>query len=1744
MCGTYSAHSTRYMPKNDIFIQFNTNALQASREVASLDEVLNDIESRGRSLGSGFRSNAANSIQDLIRAINDAPLGQAADLEVGNVVKPAKARISELLDQIASDTVLQKIKSIKDLDIDAVQGALNAPGSNLTTLMKIRTALFEGLDQAVSEPTKQLIQQYLDAFDAQTTAIAYQNQGTESLKDKLGQAKIISSLESVRNRFQAIGVSITNIGDLGGVVSQLGTIDTGLAQAVADYQAGAGNLTLQESVEAVRALANTGLESLRNQIKGFDTQIGTALSTRTGSVVDVLTNLYNDRFGNAPVDPSSLSDLTAFSRLRGKFKNPLLSDLTGQLSPSQIPALTALSTARLTGTPADVVSALQAAELAINDRVSGVRDQLTRLSRLAQLSGDTDFQALVTQISQRIDQSENGLREFLQKQETAVRSVGLKRINELGNRLQSEVSLAAGSLRVNFTPEFQSQFVNTLDDAVFRYAQQSADAFANTRFKSLGKRSLRQVDPTADPFTSALEGAGFFSATTASARSSSLEKAVNLFEQTVSGLGLSEVEFEAAVKTFRSFAEKIQSQYKIYEGIVDAGLSVQSQRRRTQANLATQQGNYEQARQLLLDLGGLTTDRVGTPGMPVTMEGLRPQTPQDMTPRGYSDYLQNLEQNARLEEINRSRQLGPLQRFARFGNTLLAAFGFLQATIGEVLMQFGQFIDQANRLDKTVATVSALTGSFESLSSSLSLASRQQQAFGGTLEENLQGLTSLIPITKRYNVDLGQLDNIARRLAIIDPLQGFSGASIALKEFFSGDITSLSRRFEIDRKTLNSIKAAGDQVAQLKELDRVLTELGISNELLAARTKTTAVEFDRFGSGLSNTQALAGKYLQNFIVDRFDIGNVFNDFTRELVNLTELEQEAINRGAAVANIFEKAANGTITFAEGVAQANEEITRLNEVRSQFNEAPLVLLREEDKEVVNRLYELSKGSGVPLTDLLAGVDIVGSLRSIEDQRRYTRANNQDNALTDFLANILSLGLYEPQAYATDRRIKQLGAGTNLFPTMFRDNAPFDQNLLDEFIAFTSTLTGQPEGSLTYSGQIRENLQKASVSYIMALEASSAQVSTLSDVAFGNQARLLYEQTGIDYQDATARLTQRVLEGELTQEEANSILEEQIKLNKQLLEARKEGLTIEQNAITQARAGLTTYAAGLDNSLTNQLNQITERNAQVAQSTAASLYMAAGGGAMRNFNNKAAEAIVINAEKTLGLNREQLYYLGQIQKRESLITLERNKSVSAITALNTRYRGLNVTLGETAQLAVGFSEGINNIIGGNLLGQLSIKDQLKFYRSQQSNPDVLNNQDAIFSNLGSVLGLLQQNSEKPVNLARQLADEEKEALDRRNKIIEDAEKDRTRLIEEYEKRKLEILKDSETSKRQSKVSFYEGLFGADNLDQETLRDFSARYEQVFAEASGYRNIGEFEKATAVLEAGSSVLLQQIKYENELAGERERIQEINTDIAELKKEYAEAESADDRRSIQKKIDAALIQKKNAEERIREIEGLKTLSADANAEVLKQARETRESEKEDFEKSLEERNKALEESLAEADAAYAKSVKDRKDSFASSNKAQIVSFNDLVQLQVAGYSVLNAARIAAEGGSQVAITEALKGYSDAQSYFSKLGTEAGDEIAGALSRLQGLLPSINQTYNNSARQIAGLGDYLGLSNYNIPDFTPADITELQVSSNKLQQTNNERLRENIDAITANSRAVVELNRRLGLYTSIQRPGN
>lgn len=47
-------------------------------------------------------------------------------------------------------------------------------------------------------------------------------------------------------------------------------------------------------------------------------------------------------------------------------------------------------------------------------------------------------------------------------------------------------------------------------------------------------------------------------------------------------------------------------------------------------------------------------------------------------------------------------------------------------------------------------------------------------------------MSNFANLSKRTGIEIDKLTNLARAMAVIDPAQGFKGAGIALKEFFSG----------------------------------------------------------------------------------------------------------------------------------------------------------------------------------------------------------------------------------------------------------------------------------------------------------------------------------------------------------------------------------------------------------------------------------------------------------------------------------------------------------------------------------------------------------------------------------------------------------------------------------------------------------------------------------------------------------------------------------------------------------------------------------------------------------------------------------------------------------------------------------------------------------------------------------------------------------------------------------------------
>lgn len=217
------------------------------------------------------------------------------------------------------------------------------------------------------------------------------------------------------------------------------------------------------------------------------------------------------------------------------------------------------------------------------------------------------------------------------------------------------------------------------------------------------------------------------------------------------------------------------------------------------------------------------------------------------------------EAQAQAAEQAAARQASAVTNTVAGFQKLITAY-FAVTTAAQV---FSAAIEAGNTLEKADVTFRALSGSTEAYQKNLNAAREQQARFGGSLQENIDGLSDFANLAKRTGIDIKDLANTARGLATIDPAQGFRGAAIALKELFSGNVSSLARRFEIPREKLNELVelAQTDAPAAFSRLQQVLGEFGVTEELIAANANTTAVQFDKLKGSADDLVASIGQGL-------------------------------------------------------------------------------------------------------------------------------------------------------------------------------------------------------------------------------------------------------------------------------------------------------------------------------------------------------------------------------------------------------------------------------------------------------------------------------------------------------------------------------------------------------------------------------------------------------------------------------------------------------------------------------------------------------------------------------------------------------------------------------------------------------------------------------------------------------------------------------------------------------------------
>lgn len=139
-----------------------------------------------------------------------------------------------------------------------------------------------------------------------------------------------------------------------------------------------------------------------------------------------------------------------------------------------------------------------------------------------------------------------------------------------------------------------------------------------------------------------------------------------------------------------------------------------------------------------------------------------------------------------------------------------------------------------------------LSGSQEKVNENMAALRRLSEQTGQPMLRLKESANALLPAIARSNAELDKTLSVAQRLAILDPAQGAAGAAFALREFLSGEYISLTRRFELDRGRLQSIRdqAGGDTNALIEGLSRYIDEIGLTNDKLREMNEAGVTAFE------------------------------------------------------------------------------------------------------------------------------------------------------------------------------------------------------------------------------------------------------------------------------------------------------------------------------------------------------------------------------------------------------------------------------------------------------------------------------------------------------------------------------------------------------------------------------------------------------------------------------------------------------------------------------------------------------------------------------------------------------------------------------------------------------------------------------------------------------------------------------------------------------------------------------------
>lgn len=194
---------------------------------------------------------------------------------------------------------------------------------------------------------------------------------------------------------------------------------------------------------------------------------------------------------------------------------------------------------------------------------------------------------------------------------------------------------------------------------------------------------------------------------------------------------------------------------------------------------------------------------------------------------------------------------------------------------------------------------------------------RKEAALFGGDQEAIMGLgRSMLPYAKGDIAAFDQMITLAKQLSIIDPVQGFRGAGLALREAFSGNTRSLVARFELPRKELAELnkefQKTGDMKKFLTGMQDLVGMFGATAGSIESMKDSAIGSFRMIGFQISEMQRMMGAPIFDSIQKNLgEFSKYFN------ANTNDLKLTAIRVGSYIAASIDIIVEGIKTVVKAI-----------------------------------------------------------------------------------------------------------------------------------------------------------------------------------------------------------------------------------------------------------------------------------------------------------------------------------------------------------------------------------------------------------------------------------------------------------------------------------------------------------------------------------------------------------------------------------------------------------------------------------------------------------------------------------------------------------------------------------------------------------------------------------------------------------------------------------------------------------